>query len=159
MDYTGSSVNARMGGKDNPTNSFSFPDSGAITTSASRRVLFNNSVSEYTFSGLDDSLTYTIFLLNSHTGDGTNVEDLAWTFNDGKTLTIDGDGSDGSGIGEVVTTSAIATDGSGSITMTSNSANTQHINAFEFVAVPEPSLSALFFGIVAAGIVGRRRRG
>jgi hypothetical protein len=138
-------------------NSYVFPEAGSIPSIGSERLLYANEAT-FTFSGLDDSLTYNVSILNSHIG-FASVDELSWTFNDGKTLTIDGDGADGNGIGQVVTTTGISTDGSGNLTFTSSSSGTQHFNAIELVAIPEPS-SLMLMGLAMLGgvVVLRRHR-
>jgi hypothetical protein len=143
-NFTSNNFDVGIGGYDNPSApSFSFPESGTTPAVVARNLAYNNPGASWVFSGLSDALTYKISIMDSHVG-GTNVDNYSWDIN-GVPLTIDGDGSDGSGIGEVITLTGIATDGSGNIIMTSSASGTQHINALELVAVGTPQPGSLQF--------------
>jgi len=142
--FTSDNFEVGIGGYDNPSApSFSFPESGTTPGVVARNLAYSIPGATWVFSGLSDSLTYTISILDSHVG-GANVGNYSWDIN-GSPMTIDGDGTDGSGNGEVITLTGIATDGSGNIIMTSSASGTQHINALELVAVGTPQPGSLQF--------------
>ncbi|GEM_PF-3107631 len=137
-----------------------FAVSGLIPTAAQGDVTFQvNGETQYTFTGLDDSLTYNFSFQSWTSTTARNATD--WRINPGlaseSTLTIDPNDSP-----SVYTFSNVATDGSGNIILrslnTSGGANNGHINAMEITAIPEPSTFALFgLAGLAAVFVARRR--
>jgi hypothetical protein len=145
--------NAGIGGySTTATQAFNFPGSGAIPAVATQRLAYNaQNVYTYTFSGLDDSLTYTFSILASH--QDSSLDALDWTVN-GVAKTVD---PDGDGQGQVVTWTSVATDGSGNIDIVSAGQGNQPINAMELVVVPEPAtMSLLAIGGLCALLRHRR---
>ncbi|MDP0492125.1 MAG: hypothetical protein Q7Q71_13840 [Verrucomicrobiota bacterium JB023] len=131
----------------------SFSETGVIPDSAQIDVLFvNNSSVTLTFSGLDDSLTYSAEILSLFDG-GRNAQDISIG---GVAQSVDPNEAP-----YVIAYNDLTTDGSGNLVVEFSSAgggaNLQHINAIQLIAIPEPSVCMLG-SLALAGLLVRRRK-
>jgi len=145
------------------TSNLAFSGSGLIPGSAiedlgymSNEVLGSSadSTNGFTFSGLDNSLTYTVSWITSI---NAARDTLDWTVG-ANTVAIDPEDNT-----TVYSFSGISTDGFGNLTVSIDidqvtNGETAHINAVEIVAVPEPSMFMLV-GMTFCGLLFFRRKG
>lgn len=129
---------------------------GIISNDASGRVVTPTDTFTFTFSGLDDGLTYN--LSGGHDGNQNNTNfDATWTA-DGQSATTDTSGGGNLGF---ISLTGLETDGSGNLVITVNGTATgaSHItvNALTLTAVPEPSTTALL-GLGGLALILHRRK-
>jgi hypothetical protein len=138
--------------------SASFPQSGSIPNNAKVNLTYHGIQSTFTFSGLNDSLLYNLSFLSAHDNGSNDRNPHDWVIQKGlaneASVSVDPDDN------LVYTFLNIATDGSGQITLssttTSGGADSQHINAMELVAIPEPASLALV--VLGTSLMMSRRR-
>lgn len=139
--------------------SATFTGVGTIPFSAQTDAGFAYRPTVFTFSGLDDSLTYNLEFQSWVSTDASRnsneviVQDgYGWE----QSITIDPNNSP-----SVYSFSSIAATASGQITLTLNGgldgADVMHINALALTAVPEPSAAGFLLGMGALYLVGLRR--
>lgn len=131
----------------------SFSGIGAVPDTAQVDVFYvtaNNAT--FTFTGLDDSLTYD---LEFQSWTDTTARDQATaTITGGSFLNVDPNDSP-----SVYAFNNISTDGSGNIELVlATGSDAAHINALQLVAIPEPSTVGFLFGSVALILSAIRRR-
>jgi len=158
-----------IGGADVSQNSpqLSFSSSGLIPYSAERDVFFTATAFTFTFTGLNDALTYNLEALARFNNLAGPVPSAParnarnWTLQLGvlgeeQTISVDPDVNPSS----IIAFNNVSTNGAGTITLTLFGATTAgdlaHINALELTAIPEPS-AALLGGLGLLALLRRRR--
>ena len=152
-----------IGGIDDVTDpgNFSSPGfvgSGAIPETAYQDLAYfsnEDGVNSFTFSGLDDSLSYTLSFI-SRVPTGFGRPSLTWDIGDGQAMvSIDPENNT-----NIYSFSGLNTDGSGklAVTIPITGSDTAHLNAVELIAVPEPGTFGLLAGLSMLGFAMVRRR-
>lgn len=143
--------------------SFSSPGfiaSGAIPETAYQDLgYFSNedSTNTFTFSNLDDSLSYTLSFI-SRTPAGTDRATFTWNIAGQDSVTIDPEDN-----ANIYSFSGLNTDGTGKIVVSipvtgTLSTDAAFVNAIELVAIPEPGTYALMVGFSVLGLAILSRR-
>lgn len=144
----------------------SFSSSGLIPYSAERDVFFTATTFTFTFTGLNDALTYNLEALARFNNLAASVPTAParnarnWTLQQGVlgqevTISVDPDVNPSS----IIAFNNVSTNGAGTITLIlfgGTGADLAHINALELTAIPEPS-AALLGGLGLLLLLRRRR--
>lgn len=160
---TSTGANAGVGGADVTPVLVSFSQTGAIPDSAQNDLSFQvQGDVTYTFSGLNDSLTYDLEF-QSYIGDPTPARNpFNFVIQNGlasqQSVAVDPNNSPG-----VYRFAGVATDGSGNITLSTfgtgagGDGNSTHMNAIEILAIPEPGTATMMLGGLGVFLLRRRR--